>query len=68
MDFGISDWLMVLGAALLVAAGAWLADRRRMRRSDPDAVGWVPWRGVSFWAMMAAVLALAAAVKAFKEG
>ena len=62
----VSDWLMILGAALAVAGAAWAADRRRMQRRDADAVGWVPWRGVSFWAMMAAVLAFAAALKAWQ--
>jgi hypothetical protein len=58
MDFGWQDGLMVAGGALVVAALAWFADRRRMRRANPDAVGWVPWRGVAFWAMMVVVLAL----------
>ena len=64
----VADWLMILGAALAVAGTAWAADRRRMRRSDPDAVGWVPWRDVAFWAMVAAVLALAGLVKVWGKG
>ena len=36
---------MPLGAiAVAIALIAWLGDRRRMRRSDPDAVGFMPWR------------------------
>lgn len=49
------------GAALAVAMLAWLGDRRRMRRSDPDAVGFMPWASVFFWAVMAAVMLLALA-------
>jgi hypothetical protein len=63
MDLGFSDWLMFAGAALMIAVCAWIGDRRRMRRSDPDAVGWMPWTGVFFWAMMVGVLALAVGVK-----
>jgi hypothetical protein len=46
-------------AAAALAALAWLADRRRMRRSDPDSVGFVPWTVVFFWACLAALLMLA---------
>lgn len=50
------DWELsqhVLAAALvalLLAIIGWLGDRRRMRRSNPDAVGFMPWRTISFWA------------------
>lgn len=49
------------GLAVLVAAWAWFADRRRMRRSDPDAVGFMPWTTVFFLGVLAGVLLLAAA-------
>jgi hypothetical protein len=32
---------------LLVSLLAWLGDRRRRRRKDINAVGWVPWRDLS---------------------
>jgi hypothetical protein len=51
--------LIVGLAAVVLAAAARLADRRRMRRSDPDAVGFMPWTTVFFWACLAAVLLLA---------
>lgn len=46
-------------AAVAIAAIAWFGDRRRMRRSDPDAVGFMPWTSVFFWACLAALLLLA---------
>jgi hypothetical protein len=61
LDFTICASVAVFAA--MVAVLGWLADRRRMRRADPDAVGWVPWRGLSFWATMVGVLAAAGAVK-----
>lgn len=66
MDFGLTDYLALAGAALLLALCGWIADRRRMRRRDPDAVGWVPWRAVSFWATMVGVLALAGAAAVWR--
>ena len=35
---------------------AWRGDRRRMTRSDADAVGWMPWRDIAFWSAFAAFL------------
>ena len=52
-------------AAVALAALAWLADRRRMRRRDPDAVGWMPWTAVFFWALVVACVAGGLAVQAW---
>jgi hypothetical protein len=63
------DWFwyfLVPGlGAVALALAAWRADRRRMRRSDPDAVGLLPWRDVAFWSTFAAVLLLGAALRAW---
>jgi len=46
-----------------VAGTAVLADARRMRRSDFDRVGFMPWTGISMMAVMVAVFAAAFALK-----
>lgn len=56
------------GIAVAVALIAWLADRRRMRRSEPDDVGFMPWTGVFFWALFAACVALVLGLKVWMEG
>ena len=55
-------------AATLIAALAWWGDRRRIRRSNLDAVGWVPWTPVFFVALMVAVVSLGLAAKDWVAG
>ena len=47
---------IVAGVAVVLAAVAWVADGRRMRRRDPDAVGFMPWTGIFFAALLIAVV------------
>lgn len=54
--------------AVALAVLAWFADHRRMRRSDPDAVGFMPWRTLFFWAFLSAMLLLALAAKEWLAG
>lgn len=49
--------------ATILAAIAWFAERRRLRRSNLDRVGWVPWTTLFFFALFAAVILLALALK-----
>lgn len=67
-----ADWLewfaLPGGLALCLAIFAGWADRRRMHRTDPDAVGLVPWTGVAFWASLGAVVLLGLAGKAWWGG
>lgn len=59
----VEDWLLPGVIMAVLAIVAWYADRRRMRRTTPDAVGLMPWRDISFWAMFAALLLIAAALR-----
>jgi hypothetical protein len=55
-------------AAALVAALAWWGDRRRVRRINLDAVGWVPWTPLFFVALLVACVGLGLAFKAWLAG
>lgn len=50
---------MALGLALV----AWFGDRRRIRRANPDAVGFMPWTSVFFFAVLAACVLIGLAVR-----
>jgi hypothetical protein len=56
------------GLAAAVALAAWLGDRRRARRRNPDAVGWVPWTSVFFVAMLIACVFLGLAAREWFAG
>jgi hypothetical protein len=43
------------GAALALVLIAGIADWRRARRTNLDATGWVPWRGIQMAAIFAAI-------------
>lgn len=66
-DFLNHDWVQfwLLPGLGMFALAIWaaVADRRRMRRNRPDAVGWVPWQTIGFWANFAALLLLGAALR-----
>ncbi len=66
------DWvryLLLPGlAALALALAGWRGERRRKARSDPDAVSWVPWMGLTIWGSFAAMLLLGAALQAWLAG
>lgn len=57
--FQLSEPLALTGmAAAVIAIGAWLGDRRRMRRTNLDNVGFMPWTAIFFVALLAAIVLL----------
>lgn len=54
---------MGVGAWLALAAGSGVADWRRARRDDADAVGFMPWTLVQILAILGAVVTAALAIK-----
>ena len=69
MEFATDHGLaFAAGIALALAGLAWWGDRRRLRRHDLDRVGLMPWTGLFFWSLLAAVLLLAAAVQSWRSG
>ena len=59
-------WLLWPGlVAAALALVAWIADRRRVRRAHLDAVGFMPWTGIFFVALFAAVVLLGLAARNF---
>ena len=69
MDSLADNWLIAAGlGAALIALIAWLGARRRRHRRDLDRVGIVPWTSLFFFALLAAVLLLGAAVKQAVNG
>jgi hypothetical protein len=55
-------------AATVLALVALLGDRRRIRRTNPDAVGFMPWTGVFFFALLAACVLIGLAVRQWFVG
>ncbi len=59
---------LIAGALLVVAVIAALGERRRKKRSDIDAVGWMPWATLSVAATFAGFTLLAVAVMGWMRG
>ena len=56
------------GALLALSLIAMLGDLRRRRRTDINAVGWVPWRDLSALTAFAGFVLLAMAVSGWAKG
>ncbi len=57
LDAEWMPWAELAGTAVLVAIIAWHGERRRMRRSNPDAVGFMPWGTVFVLALFVILIA-----------
>lgn len=57
LDADWLPWAEVAAGALMVAFIAWVGERRRIRRSDPDAVGFMPWGTVFVLALFVVLIA-----------
>lgn len=65
------DWQIwgltgAVAAALVVLSR--VADHRRIRRSKPDAVGFMPWTGIYFVALLVACLSLGLSARLWLMG
>lgn len=59
-----TELLAIAGiSAVVIAAIAWNGDRRRMRRSDPDRVGIMPWTSIFFLSLLVAIVLLGLAAR-----
>ncbi len=59
-DWLDAEWLPLAelaAGAIAVAIIAWWGERRRMRRSNPDAVGFMPWATVFVLALFVVLIA-----------
>ena len=59
---------LIGGVLLLVAAVAFLGERRRMIRRHIDAVGWMPWSSLSVLSTFAGLVLVAVAVSGWLRG
>ena len=55
-------------AATALAVISWIGDRRRVRRSNLDAVGFMPWTPLFLIALLVACVALGLAARAWLAG
>lgn len=61
-------WGTFGGSAAALALAATLADRRRLHRSNLDAVGFMPWTAIFFVATFTACVALGFAARMWVAG
>ena len=56
-------WTVIAVAAAILSAISIFADRRRHRRTRIEQVGFMPWTGISVFAIMVTLMATALAIK-----
>ena len=57
-------WTVIAAVAAIVSVVSIFADRRRHRRTRIEQVGFMPWTGISVFAIMVTLMATALAIKA----
>ena len=57
-------WTVIAVGGAILAAFSIFADRRRHRRTRIEHVGFMPWTGISVFAIMVTLMATALAIKA----
>ena len=62
------EFLLPALACVAIALAAAVGDRRRLRRRDPDAVGFMPWTTMSFFASAGALVFAALAFSGWRAG
>ncbi|HEY9092346.1 hypothetical protein [Parasphingorhabdus sp.] len=61
----LSGWAIVGGMAVLIAAIAAIAERRRNNRKNIDKVGFMPWPFIMVMALLFAAISIGLALKGF---
>lgn len=62
-------WMTMVGVGLLlVAVWATVAERRRVKRTRIDAVGWMPWNAVFLLAFFGGILLVGLGVRGWLAG
>ena len=56
-------WTVIAIAGAILSAVSIFADRRRHRRTRIEQVGFMPWTGISVFAIMVTLMATALAIK-----
>ncbi len=54
--------------AIILAVIAWMGDSRRLHRKNLERVGFMPWTGIFFVALFAAVVLIALTAKQWVSG
>jgi hypothetical protein len=61
----LSGWAIAGGVAVLIAATAAIAERRRNNRKNIDKVGFMPWPFIMVMALLFAAISIGLALKGF---
>jgi hypothetical protein len=63
LNWGEHRWVFVAAVSATLVVISSLADRRRNRRANIEAVGFMPWTIITVFSVLATVIAAALAIK-----